>query len=124
MANQRTTRTQPQLHDDSRILLYESRNLFGAACNLTQNHVKSDTIANNAHVESFAVHCRALIHFFFGHLLLICLANPITRECLRAMIELQPQRVICLDPAFGGNDQLKTNTVLEMKSHNIEFRTV
>ena len=57
-------------------------------------------------------------------LLLICLANPITQECLRAMVELQPQRVICLDPAFGGNDQLKTNTVLEMKSHGIEFRTV
>ena len=59
-----------------------------------------------------------------GGLLLICLANPITQDCLRAMIELQPQRVICLDPAFGGNDQLKTNTVLEMKSQGIEFRTV
>ena len=57
-------------------------------------------------------------------LLLICLANPITQESLRAMIDLKPQRVVCLDPAFGGNDQLKTNTVLEMKSHNIEFRTV
>ena len=57
-------------------------------------------------------------------LLLICLANPITQETLRAMIALNPQRVVCLDPAFGGNDQLKTNTVLEMKSHNIEFRTV
>jgi len=59
-----------------------------------------------------------------GGLLLICLANPITQECLRAMIGLQPERIICLDPAFGGNDQLKTNTVLEMKSHGIEFRTV
>ena len=57
-------------------------------------------------------------------LLLICLANPITQESLRAMAELHPQRVVCLDPAFKGNDQLKTNTVLEMKSHNIEFRTV
>ena len=54
----------------------------------------------------------------------ICLANPITQECLRGMAELEPQRVICLDAAFGGNDQLKTNTVLEMKSHGIEFRTV
>ena len=57
-------------------------------------------------------------------LLFICLANPITQECLRGMAELEPQRVICLDAAFGGNDQLKTNTVLEMKSHGIEFRTV
>jgi adenine-specific DNA-methyltransferase len=57
-------------------------------------------------------------------LLAICLANPISQECLRGIIELAPQRVICLDAAFGGNDQLKTNTVLEMKSHGIEFRTV
>lgn len=57
-------------------------------------------------------------------MLLICLANPITQECLRGMIALNPQRVICLDPAFKGNDQLKTNTVLEMKSHGITFRTV
>ena len=57
-------------------------------------------------------------------MLLICLANPITQECLRGMTALQPQRVVCLDPAFKGNDQLKTNTVLEMKSHGITFRTV
>ncbi|MBX3414705.1 MAG: site-specific DNA-methyltransferase [Pirellulales bacterium] len=57
-------------------------------------------------------------------LLAICLANPISQECLRGIMELAPQRVICLDAAFGGNDQLKTNTVLEMKSHGIEFRTV
>lgn len=42
---------------------------------------------------------------------------------IREMIAAQTQRVVCLDPAFQGNDQLKTNTVLEMKSHNIEFRT-
>lgn len=57
-------------------------------------------------------------------MLLICLTNPITQECLRGMIGLQPQRIVCLDPAFQGNDQLKTNTVLEMKTHGIEFRTV
>jgi adenine-specific DNA-methyltransferase len=56
--------------------------------------------------------------------LFICLAKEITQECLRGMMELEPQRVVCLDPAFKGNDQLKTNTVLEMKSRGIEFRTV
>ncbi|MGD9855049.1 MAG: hypothetical protein AB7U20_08865 [Planctomycetaceae bacterium] len=40
------------------------------------------------------------------------------------MIALAPERIICLDTAFGGNDQLKTNTVIEMKSHKIEIRTV
>ena len=57
-------------------------------------------------------------------MLLICLADAITQDCLRGMIALAPQRIVCLDPAFKGNDQLKTNTVLEMKSHGIEFRTV
>ena len=57
--------------------------------------------------------------------LFICLADPITRECIRAMIAKKPQMVICLDHAFRGNDQLLTNTVLEMKSHGVEhFRTV
>jgi len=64
------------------------------------------------------------VHSIADGLLFICLANPITQECLRGMVELEPQRVICLDAAFGGNDQLKTNTVLEMKSHAIKFRTV
>ena len=58
-------------------------------------------------------------------LLFICLADPITRDCIRAMIAKKPQMVICLDHAFRGNDQLLTNTVLEMKSHGVEhFRTV
>ena len=29
----------------------------------------------------------------------------------------------CLDLGFSGNDALKTNTVLEMKSHGVEFAT-
>jgi adenine-specific DNA-methyltransferase len=56
-------------------------------------------------------------------LLLVCLEDPVTQDALRAMMALKPERVICLDHAFQGNDQLKANTVLEMKSHGIEFRT-
>ena len=57
-------------------------------------------------------------------MLLICLDRKITRECLRAVIDLEPQRVVCLDIAFERNDELKTNTVLEMQSHGIEFHTI
>jgi adenine-specific DNA-methyltransferase len=33
--------------------------------------------------------------------------------------------VVCLDVGFADNDQLKTNAVQIMKSHNVEdFRTV
>ncbi len=57
-------------------------------------------------------------------LLLICLEDEITQETLRGMIELKPEMVLCLDNAFKGNDQLKTNIVLEMESHEIKFHTV
>ena len=56
--------------------------------------------------------------------LLICLDRKVTRGGLRALIEQKPQRVVCLDIAFEGNDQLKTNSLLEMRSHGIEFRTL
>lgn len=56
--------------------------------------------------------------------LMICLENPVTYECLHEVIALEPERVICLDSAFLGNDKLKTNVVLEMKSHGVTFRTV
>jgi adenine-specific DNA-methyltransferase len=57
-------------------------------------------------------------------LFLICLEDEVTAGLLRGMTELKPQQVICLDRAFRGNDQLKTNTVLEMKQRKITFHTV
>jgi adenine-specific DNA-methyltransferase len=55
--------------------------------------------------------------------LAICLERKITQDTLRGIIARKPKRAICLDVAFAGNDQLKTNIVLEMKSHGIEFHT-
>ena len=55
--------------------------------------------------------------------LAICLERPVQQETLRGLIARKPKGVICLDIAFAGNDQLKANTVLEMKSHGIEFHT-
>lgn len=45
-------------------------------------------------------------------------------KCLQAIIKRKPQKVVCLDSVFEGNDQLKTNTVLQMKDAEIEFRTI
>jgi adenine-specific DNA-methyltransferase len=36
----------------------------------------------------------------------------------------RPEKVLCLDRAFGGNDQLKTNTVLQMEEAKIDFRVI
>ena len=34
------------------------------------------------------------------------------------------QKVIALDNLFEGNDQLKTNTALQMRDAGVEFRTI
>lgn len=65
---QRTSRTQTELHADSRTLLYEFDMLCGTADQLTRLDRTGQRIAYNATIESFAVHCRALISFFFDHL--------------------------------------------------------
>lgn len=57
--------------------------------------------------------------------LIICLARALTLELIRAIAELQPERIICLDEGFAGNDELKTNAVQIMKSKGVtSFRTV
>ena len=58
--------------------------------------------------------------------LIVCLESPIRIETLRRAMasEPKPVQVICLDHAFEGNDQLKTNILLEMEAQNIQFRTV
>jgi adenine-specific DNA-methyltransferase len=56
--------------------------------------------------------------------MLICLEKELTLEVIRAMAEMKPQRVVCLDLGFAGNDQLKTNAVQIFKNKEIVFRTV
>ena len=43
---------------------------------------------------------------------------------INEVIHLKPQKVIALDKLFEGNDQLKTNTVLQMKDSGIDFKTI
>ena len=47
--------------------------------------------------------------------MLICLEKALTHEAIKGMADLKPERVVCLDEGFAGNDQLKTNAVLIMK---------
>jgi adenine-specific DNA-methyltransferase len=57
--------------------------------------------------------------------MLICLEKALTHEVIKGMAELKPERVVCLDEGFAGNDQLKTNAVLIMKSKGVtKFQTV
>ena len=43
---------------------------------------------------------------------------------VKTVIEAKPQKVITIDRLFNNNDQLKTNTALQMKDAGIEFKVV
>jgi adenine-specific DNA-methyltransferase len=56
--------------------------------------------------------------------LLICLERTLTIELIRAMAERKPERVVCLDEGFAGNDQLKANAVQIFKTKGVtSFKT-
>ena len=60
-----------------------------------------------------------------GGALLLCLERELTLELIRAIAEQQPERVVCLDEGFAGNDQLKANAVQTFKTAGVaSFRTV
>lgn len=67
---------------------------------------------------------RKTIFSIGGGALLICLDSSIDPETVKNMVAQNPRNVVCLDAAFHGNDNLKTNTKLLMESHSIEFHTV
>lgn len=55
----------------------------------------------------------------------MCLERELTLELIRAMAEKKPERVVCLDQGFEGNDQLKTNAVQTFKTKGVtSFKTV
>jgi adenine-specific DNA-methyltransferase len=56
---------------------------------------------------------------------LICLDRELNLDLIRAMAELKPSRVVCLDAGFAGNDQLKVNAVQTFKTKGVgKFQTV
>ena len=55
---------------------------------------------------------------------LVLLLEKATQEIIDAVIAEKPIKVIALDKLFKGNDQLKTNTVLQMKDAGVEFKTI
>ena len=55
---------------------------------------------------------------------LVLALNKIDDNIIEKIIQLKPKKCLALDKLFEGNDQLKTNTVLQMKDAGIEFKTV
>jgi adenine-specific DNA-methyltransferase len=57
--------------------------------------------------------------------LLLCLDRELNLELIRKIAEKGPERVVCLDAGFAGNDQLKANAVQLFKTKGIaSFKTV
>lgn len=54
----------------------------------------------------------------------LLLLSSLNEELIDAVIASRPQKVICLDSLFHGDDQLKTNTALAMKDAGIPFEVV
>ncbi len=55
---------------------------------------------------------------------LIIALEEMNPKIIDIIIKGTPQKVITLDNLFAGNDQLKTNTVLQMKDEGIDFKTI
>ncbi|MCX6252042.1 MAG: site-specific DNA-methyltransferase [Bacteroidetes bacterium] len=55
---------------------------------------------------------------------LIIALEEMNQKLIDAIISAKPKKVIMLDKLFTGNDQLKTNTVLQMRDAEIDFKTI
>jgi len=52
------------------------------------------------------------------------LSNKVNKKIIKLVINQNPKKVITLDRLFKNNDQLKTNTALQMKDAGIEFKVM
>ncbi|MCC5939646.1 MAG: site-specific DNA-methyltransferase [Lunatimonas sp.] len=55
---------------------------------------------------------------------LVLLLEKATEEIIHKVTAAKPTKVIALDRLFKDNDQLKTNTVLQMRDAGVEFKTI
>ncbi len=55
---------------------------------------------------------------------LIIALDAVNEKLMEQIIAAKPQKVITLDSLFTGNDQLKTNTVLQMRDAGVDFKTI
>ncbi|MBN1930672.1 MAG: site-specific DNA-methyltransferase [Desulfobacterales bacterium] len=59
-----------------------------------------------------------------GGTFMICLERKLTMSVIEAMAKHKPERVVCLDEGFTGNDQIKANAVQIFKTKGVNFKTV
>ena len=55
---------------------------------------------------------------------LILVLDEMNQQLIDTILAAKPKKVITLDKLFAGNDQLKTNAVLQMRDGEVDFKTV
>jgi adenine-specific DNA-methyltransferase len=63
-------------------------------------------------------------YFVINNNELVLLLEKVNQEILDEILSLNPIKVIALDKLFKGNDQLKTNAVLQMRDSGVELKTI
>ena len=63
-------------------------------------------------------------YFVINNSEMILLLESVSQTIIEQVIAEKPMKVIALDKLFKDNDQLKTNTVLQMRDAGIEFKTI
>jgi adenine-specific DNA-methyltransferase len=63
-------------------------------------------------------------YFVINYSEMIMLLDKVSQTIIEQVIGEKPLKVIALDKLFKDNDQLKTNTVLQMRDAGIEFKTI
>jgi len=69
------------------------------------------------------VECKNKLYYVNGSELIIAL-EEMNQKLVDTIISVKPKKVITLDRLFADNDQLKTNTVLQMRDAEIDFKTI
>lgn len=88
----------------------------------TENMVYELMLKNGKNLNSTIEHSHNCYNIHSGELLL--LLESVEQDTIDYVLSLHPQKVIALDNLFSGNDQLKTNTALQLRDAGITFKTI
>ena len=88
----------------------------------TENMVYELMLKNGKNLNSTIEHSHNCYNIHSGELLL--LLESVDQDMIDYVLSLHPQKVIALDNLFSGNDQLKTNTALQLRDAGITFKTI
>ncbi len=86
------------------------------------NMVYELLLKNGKSLNSTIEHSDDIYNINSGELVL--LLESVDQETIDHVLTLHPQKVIALDNLFSSNDQLKTNTALQLRDACIEFKTI